>query len=132
MIESYLHDIIASDTRFTSLARDRLYPVLLPKDPQLPAVTYQRITTRRDYTTTGAVALERIRLQFDIWARTHKQAKQLQAALVAILEDRSIYATAFADGSYIDAIMLDTATDGFAQDARLYRVSMDFIVFATE
>lgn len=127
MIESYLHSIITSDSRFTDLAGTRLYQVILPNVPQLPAATYQRITTKRTYTTTGPVSLNRVRLQFDCWAREYLQAKQLQAALLAILEDRSLYA-----GTAIDSIQLDMITDGYEQNARIYRVSLDFIIFANE
>lgn len=127
MIETTLHRLILGDSRFTDLADTRLYPVLLPDDLQLPAVTYQRITTTRSYTTTGPITLSRVRLQFDIWASTYARTKQLQAALLAILEDRSLYAAAG-----IGSIQLDMATDGYEHDARLYRVSMDFIVFAAE
>lgn len=127
MIETALHALILADSRFDDLVGTRLYPVLLPADPQLPAVTYQRITTRRDYTTTGPVSLDRVRLQFDVWASTYSSTKQIQTALLAILEDRSLYAA-----TAIDSIQLDMATDGYEHDARLYRVSMDFIIFVTE
>lgn len=127
MIESGLHSLILADSRFTDLAGTRLYPTILPDDPQLPAVTYQRITTRRGYTTTGPVSLNRVRLQFDVWASAYSQTKQIQAALLAILEDRSLYA-----GAGIDSVQLDMATDGYEHDARIYRVSMDFIVNAVE
>jgi hypothetical protein len=127
MIETALHTLILADSRFIDLAGTRLYPTILPDEPQLPAVTYQRITTRRDYTTTGPVSLDRVRLQFDLWASTYSQTKQLQAALLAILEDRSLYAA-----TAIDSIQLDMATDGYEHDARLYRVSMDFIAFVNE
>jgi hypothetical protein len=101
--------------------------VVLPDESQLPAVTYQRITTRRDYTNTGPVSLNRVRMQFDAWANTYAQTKQLQAALLAILEDRALYAE-----TGIDSIMLDMVTDGYEHDARLYRVSLDFIILAVE
>jgi hypothetical protein len=127
MIETAFHSLILADSRFTDLAGTRLYPTILPDDPQLPAVTYQRITTVRTYSTTGPVSLNRVRLQFDIWASTYSQTKQLQAALLTILEDYSLYSD-----TSIDSIRLDTVTDGYEHDARLYRVSMDFIVFVTE
>jgi hypothetical protein len=126
-LESNLHTIITTAPSFTALAGTRLYPVLLPEEPTLPAATYQRISTTREYTTTGPVALNRVRIQLDCWADTYAQVKQLQAAILAILEDRSPYTSAG-----IDSITLITATDGYEQDARIYRVSMDFYIYATE
>lgn len=132
MLESNLHNIITSDASFSALADDRLYPVILPGDPVLPAVTYQRITTRRDYTTTGPVGLSRVRMQFDAWANGYAECKQLHTALLAILENRDSYAGTFPDGTRIDSIMLNTVSDGYAPDARIYRVSIDFFVYVTE
>lgn len=126
-LESSLHKIIIDAPSFGALAGTRLYPVLLPEDATLPAATYQRISTTREYATTGPVALNRVRIQLDCWADTYAEVKQLQTAILAILEDRSTYASA-----NIDSITLITATDGYEQDARLYRVSMDFYVYAIE
>jgi hypothetical protein len=127
MLEANLQKIITEAPSFTAIAGTRLYPVLLPEEPTLPAATYQRITTIRSYSTTGPVSLNRVRMQFDCWGETYAQVKQLQAALLAILEDRSTYTSAG-----IDSIMLDTATDGYEHDARIYRVSLDFIVLVNE
>lgn len=127
MIEETIYSLITGDAAFAAVAADRLFPVILPKIPTLPAVTYQRITTRRSYATAGPIDLNRIRIQFDCWAATYPQAKDLQHILLTILEDPSRVT-----GTAIQSIQLDTASDGYADDARLYRVSMDFIVYATE
>jgi hypothetical protein len=46
---------------------------------------------------------------------------------MAAFEDRSSYA-----GTSIDSIQLITASDGFEQAARIYRVSLDFYIYVTE
>jgi len=123
-LEAHLHQLLADST---DLADVRVYPVLLPEEPQLPAITYQRISTTRSYTTSGPVALNRVRIQFDCWSHTYAQVKQLQAALLSTLEDRSLYAD-----TNIDSITLITAVDGYEQEARLYRVFLDFYINVTE
>lgn len=127
MLEANLQKLITEASAFAAIAGTRLFPVLLPEESTLPAATYQRITTTRNYTTTGPVALNRVRMQFDCWAETYSQVKQLQAVLLAILDDRSIYA-----GTDIDSITLITATDGYEQDARTYRVTLDFYAYVIE
>jgi hypothetical protein len=122
MLESQLHQILAA-----ALPDVRVYPVILPEDPTLPAVSFQRISTTRQYATTGPVGLNRVRLQFDCWSRAYAEVKRLQAALMAAFEDRSSYA-----GTSIDSSQLITASDGFEQAARIYRVSLDFYIYVTE
>lgn len=126
-LEANLQKIITESASFTAISGTRFYPVLLPEDATLPAATYQRITTTRDYTTTGPVALNRVRMQVDCWARTYSEVKQLQVALLAVLDDRNTYA-----GTDIDSITLITATDGYEHEARLFRVSIDFYVYVIE
>jgi hypothetical protein len=122
MLESAIHQILTA-----SLPETRVYPVILPDDPTLPAISYQRISTTRQYSTTGPVALNRVRVQFDCWARSYPEVKQLQVALLAALENRSAYA-----GTAIDSVSLITSADGFEQSARLYRVTSDFYFYALE
>jgi len=126
-IEETLQKLVISAPAFSALAGNRLYQVILPDDPKLPAASYQRITTTRTYTTTGPVKLNRIRFQFDCWAFTYKEVKQLQAALLPILEDRTLL-----KGTGIDSIQLITTADGFEPNGRVYRVTSDFYVYALE
>jgi hypothetical protein len=126
-VEETLQKIVISASAFSNIAGNRLYQVVLPDDPKLPAASYQRITTTRTYTTTGPVKLNRIRFQFDCWASSYKEVKQLQAALLSIFEDRTLLA-----GTGIESIQLITTADGFESDARIYRVTSDFYVWALE
>jgi hypothetical protein len=124
-IEGALLQRIKAFGDVADIAGDRVFPVLLPERVRFPAVTYQRITTVRDYTTTGPVALDRVRMQYDVWAMTYPECKALQRAIVAAIEGAG-------DGDPIDSVRLDTAFDGYESEARVYRVSLDFIVFGLE
>lgn len=49
------------------LVGTRIYPLLLPQNPTLPAVTYQRISTPRE-AAFGRAFFEHPRFQFNCWA----------------------------------------------------------------
>ena len=65
-------------------AADRIDPLSLPRDPQFPAITYQRISTPRDLAHNGDQGFAGFRVQINCWAKRvegsvagYFQAKQL-------------------------------------------------------
>lgn len=128
-MESGIQKRLVADQVVSALIASRVYPVLLPDDPTLPAATYQRASTVREYTTTGAVSLSRIRLQVDSWGRTYADVKALDSAIRNCLEG---FTGTLADGTYVDTIQIDSSQDLFDGSARYFRVSTDFLIFAAE
>jgi hypothetical protein len=81
-----------------AIISDRLYPVKLPQEATLPALTYQRvgggvdITHDQDYAHSPSI-------QFTCWAETYKAAEQLaeQVTLAAAAWHDSMGNAAFPD-----------------------------------
>jgi hypothetical protein len=59
----------------------RIYPVILPQSPTLPALTYQRVSEPRQLTHDGVTALVESRYQVTAWAPTYDAAAALAAAV---------------------------------------------------
>lgn len=116
MIEQTLHALISADQRFTSLAADRLSPVLLSERSALPAATYQVISKRYLYCLDGRIDLTKARIQVDTWSKSYAQAKSLTDVITGIL-----------DGSTLDVQLL-SSTDLYEHEAQLYRVMTEFFV----
>lgn len=70
-----------------ALVAARIYPSLLPQDPTLPAITYQRITTGRVRSLSGLSGLAFPRLQLNCWATTPEGARAIAAAVRADLDN---------------------------------------------
>lgn len=76
-------DIVAQFTAFPALASmigTRLYPqppTGIPQATGRPAVTYQRISTPRNYTAQGRAKLAGSRFQFNCYGRTVKECQVL-------------------------------------------------------
>lgn len=125
MIESGLQSLITASSRFASLASTRLYPVLLPEDSPLPAATYQRISTKALYTLDARVNVTQVRIQFDTWASTYADAKNLMAAINTAIDN---YSGDLPDGTHIFGVQLYSCTDLYEQAARIYRVTADYMI----
>ena len=129
MTEAGIFRRLTADAAVNALAGTRVYPLVLPDEGPMPAITYQRISPGRSYTTTGRVELARIRLQIDCWAEEYSQVKALFAGVLASLE---CFRGTLPEGTYVDTIQLDSASDLYDSVSRLYRVTSDFFVFAAE
>jgi hypothetical protein len=124
MIESALHQLITATPAFTALAATRLYPVLLLEESPLPAATYQLISTRPLYTLDARVNLTQVRMQFDTWASTYADAKNLMTAINGSIDNL----TATVGDVAILGVQLLTASDGYESDARIYRCTADYTI----
>ena len=76
--------IVALLTAAATTAADRIDPLQLPRDPTLPAITYQRISTPRPLQHDGDQGYASFRTQINCWANRiegstdgYKQVKAL-------------------------------------------------------
>jgi hypothetical protein len=80
-VEIALRAALLERPQVAALVGTRIYPMVLPQEVQLPALTYQRITSRRSSGHDGASDLEQPRIQIDAWGRTWTEARQLERAV---------------------------------------------------
>lgn len=97
----------------------RIYPLVMPQDPTVPAVVYQRIVGSRILTMSnaGGSGVERIVFQFTTWSRTMNEAHDVMEQVRLALN-----AANFA------AIPLSNRTT-HEPDTRLYGMEYDFSVW---
>lgn len=78
MLEAAIRDRLRGDATVGDLvgAGDdaRIYPVAGPQPPTFPCITYLRVSTVRDYHTTGPSGLVTARVQLDLWATDTESA----------------------------------------------------------
>jgi hypothetical protein len=124
MIESTLYSIITADPGITALIGTRAYPVILPTDPTLPAITYKLIggSSRPTMDTSG---MQQLRLEVDCWGATYNDAVTLRAAVFNALSE---YFDPVAN-VYIQAIM---PRDLFDSALLKFRAMYEFYVFYTK
>lgn len=87
MIESDLRTYLIEHEDLEDTIDTRVYPMFLPQNPTLPAITYQRVSGERDRSLTGLNSLSHPRIQFDCWAETYAEAKTLGEEVISALND---------------------------------------------
>jgi hypothetical protein len=107
----------------------RIYPLQLPQNPALPAVTYFEVSAQRPYSSQqGPLKLCGSRFQIDAWALTFAEAC-LVAEKIRIRLDG--YCGAVGD-STIQGIFLDNSRALYESEPKLYRVSRDYLIWFEE
>ena len=83
-----IRNAVANDTDLTTLIAGRIYPVVLPPDPDLPAVTYGLVSQPTSVTQEG-VQYRSPRWRFRIWSLVYADLIPIATALAAIFGDQS-------------------------------------------
>ena len=117
-IEAAIYD------RLTNEVDIDFFPLALPPSVTLPAGTYRRISTAPEYTHNGDTRLERLRFQFDVWAKTYTEACQQADTLREAWSGYSgqVYET---PAIYISVAFVSGRRDLHEPETRSYRASMD-------
>ena len=100
------------------LADGRVYAVIAAQDAAYPVLVYTPIERSHLVSLDGPGPVTRSRVQVDAYATTLQQCEQLQdQVLVAVLNDIN---------AVVDVRM---GLSEFDEDARVYRVSVDFTYY---
>lgn len=108
-----------TDGAVGALVSDRVYPMVLPQQPTMPAISYQQISN--PVASEGTLELRQPRFQFNCFADTAIAARALANALVGQMRgwssksDSVIHAN---DEGWID---------DYDDDAETYRVIIDIV-----
>jgi hypothetical protein len=103
--------------RLKGLVSNRVYPIIMPQNPTLPAVVYTRITNTPINVLGHQPTLDQVRVQIDVWANTYKESKTLAKSVRNAMETASFSAT------------LQSDDESYEPETGLYRVSSDYYVY---
>ena len=86
-VEENLFTRLTGDSAVSALVGDRVFPVNeVPTNLILPAITYQRISTKPVSQLVGTNQLEVARIQVSSWADTYGGTKSIASAVKAALD----------------------------------------------
>lgn len=134
-VEAGLADLLTNDATFAALVSELPSPMVLKQDPDLPAVSYQRIDADRVYSTTGPSGLAQARVQYKAWATTWDEARRVADAIRDKLGGFKGTATAQfspTEDFKIRAIFVMPDRDLYDGETKLYNILLDCIVWYTE
>lgn len=116
-----------------TVAGARIHPNELPQadaGPVLPAIVYQTINNKREYTKQGDANLARVTIQISCWASTYMQALQLGRQVFAALRNRHgvQYGGTGSNSFYIYGVYFVGGSDDKDADTGLYRALQEYEV----
>lgn len=122
MLENKIYKHLSTVSGVSTYIGTRIYPMILPQNPTTPAITYQRIDTRRFYTLNGDNGSGEIpRMQIDIWSTSYEQGRNIATAIKTAMDS----ATVFLTSDY-------NQTDLYEPDVQLYRIQCDYVIANNE
>lgn len=117
MIEQTFVEVLAGDSSVTEICDQRIYPMTIPQDVELPAVVFQRVSTTPTTSVDGDTELDNVRLEVSCYAPTLLEAKQLSVAVRAAVNA--------SDMSAVPVMMIDMQDP----ETKSYRTIVDFNIW---
>lgn len=112
-IEIALRELLVEDEAVAGLVGTRVYPLVLPQNPTLPAVVYQEMHSQALAAADGDTGRRESSFQLSYWAASYAGAKAGKAALLALLVGYS--------GGGIERIDVEWTHDDFALETDWWR-----------
>lgn len=123
MLTEGLFALLSACTPLTTLVGTRIYQVVLPKNPTVPALTYYVVDSKQD-AAMDSTALVTTRVDINLWANTYHDAAYAQAAVHTLLD---LFAGKLSDGTVVICTTSNDNPDFREPDSLLYRCSTTFI-----
>lgn len=117
MIEQQLYSTLSSDVDLSAVVGTKIFPVVIPQNTQLPAISYQVISA--DLSNNLAFENPNItfkRIQVNGWAKTYAGCKDLEVKIKDALHNGSIKAK------------VESIRDDVDSELQEYGIIMDIIV----
>jgi hypothetical protein len=127
MIETGIFSLLSMEPTISALVADRVYPVILPTEASMPAVTYQIVGGSSQPTLTEP-GVQRVRLQVDCWASdAYLTAAAVRAALTMFLANKG--GVQLVDGTFLQGVQYISPLDFYASGDELFRCGAEFYLF---
>lgn len=132
-LDEAIHSMLVGNTPITNIVSTRIWPIKLPDNGILPAVTYQRVSNVRDHCVSKekAVLTETI-FQIDSWVRQENTLAVLRALASAIRTVLDDY-RGTTSGVDIQGILSDNEFDQpWDDEVKIFGVTQRFRIFHRE
>lgn len=121
MVETKIYTLLTGNATVTRLINTRIYPVVMPQDVALPAITYQRISAEKLTTLSGYTGLANPHIVITAWAAGYDDAKAIGAAVHAAMNGAGTFKS-----------ILTNEMDIYEPELNIYAVSQDYSCWSEE
>jgi len=127
-LEAVIFTRLSTYAGLIALTSTRIYPIILPQNPTLPAVTYQRTDGPRESALGAEMGLAHPGIQIDSWGKSYASVKSVATQARAAPQRWSSEAT---DPVVLDCL-LESDGDEYEPGANIYHVRQDWTVWHRE
>jgi hypothetical protein len=124
MLLEGLYTLLQSCTPLTNIVGTRIYPLVLPKNYTVPAVTFGQVSSTTEV-HLDRTYVETTSVDINSWALTYSDAAKAQDAINTLL---SMYQGTLSDGTVVLYTQSSTHPDEFEHDSLLYRCTTTFTI----
>jgi hypothetical protein len=123
----------AGVTAIVGASPARVYPIVLPQKPILPAIVYRRVSSERIEGVYSDPGMARVRIQITSWADKYTDVKNLAEQVRLALErfGSAVSGTPIAGVTVFD-IHMGSEVDDYVPEVMAYAVATDFTVVHLE
>jgi len=126
-IDEAVYSALSGNATLTGLISTRIYPLVLPQEVTLPAVTFFRVTNLHNHGMGGDISLMETRLQVSILAASVSLMRAVTDAVRAVLSRwKGTYGSVIIQDS-----LLNNEMDDFEPETEVYQCIQDYMIFHT-
>ena len=126
-IEEAVYSALTGNATLTGLISTRIYPLVLPQEVALPAVTFFRVSNLHNHGMGGDIDLMETRLQVSILADSVSRMRTVTDAVRGVLSRwKGTYG-----GVIVQDSLLDNEMDDFEPETEVYQCIQDYRIFHT-
>jgi len=126
-IEEAVYSALTGNATLTGLISTRIYPLVLPQEVALPAVTFFRVSNLHNHGMGGDIDLMETRLQVSILADSVSRMRTVTDAVRGVLSRwKGTYG-----GVIVQDSLLDNEMDDFEPETSVYQCVQDYRIFHT-
>jgi hypothetical protein len=121
-VEKKIFDLLSTSSAITVITSTRIFPVVIPQGvAAFPALVYSRFSGHREYSLEGYTGWENPGIRISCVSRTYTGAKELVAAVHAVMQTASDFHA-----------NLQSESDDFDWDSNLYQIMLDYSIWNQE
>ena len=127
-LEAAIYSILSADLGLKALVSTRIYPLLLPQNATLPALTYARVSTERESAFVSDPGLSTARIQVDVWGDTVSSVQNVAEEVRGALHRyKGTIAAVVVEESHIEnEVMM------YEPETEIFHIVLDFSILHRE
>jgi hypothetical protein len=133
-LEYQLRLFLLADPDIAALVGTRVYPSPAPQNAEMPCITFQRVSTDREYSLDGRSGLAGPIIQIDCWSDAPEYAGKYATAKTVAETVRLILESfrGFMGPVRVQEVTITSERDLFEAQDRTRRVSIDYRIWHDE